>query len=408
MSYSGMALGGSMLLRPSRAAETHFGPYWLTIHAGGGWDPTMLCDPKGRAQGEEDPINNYAVDDIVDVGPFRVAPVGNNVSFFQRFETDLLVINGIDAQTVSHTAGTRHTWCGSVDPGTPAFSALAAAAVDPRPTLAFVSNGGYDETAGLVPPTRIPDVRAIEEIAYPDSLSASPDPATNLHSEATIERIKAARMERHERQRQAASLPRVRRAMSLLREARSGENELAALTEYLLSSLDNSNNMLFRQAQVAMACFRAGVSVSANLSLGGFDTHGNHDTNQRNALVRLLDGIAFAMDEAQRQGIADQLIIVVGSEFGRTPWYNDTNGKDHWSVTSMMMMGAGIEGRRVVGGTDEHQAPLNVDPDTLALDPGGIRITPAAIHAALREFAGFDGEALVDAWPMGPALPLFA
>ena len=31
----------------------HGGPYWLTIHAGGGWDPTLLCDPKGITSADD-------------------------------------------------------------------------------------------------------------------------------------------------------------------------------------------------------------------------------------------------------------------------------------------------------------------------------------------------------------------
>ena len=45
------------------------------------------------------------------------------------------------------------------------------------------------------------------------------------------------------------------------------------------------------------------------------------------------------------------VVVVVASDFGRTR-YNGDGGKDHWPITSMMMMGAGISGGRVIGQTD--------------------------------------------------------
>ncbi len=33
----------------SIAGSAYTGTYWIFMHAGGGWDPTHFCDPKGRA-----------------------------------------------------------------------------------------------------------------------------------------------------------------------------------------------------------------------------------------------------------------------------------------------------------------------------------------------------------------------
>ena len=102
------------------------------------------------------------------------------------------------------------------------------------------------------------------------------------------------------------------------------------------------------------------------------------------------------MVEAERQGVRDRVVVVVGSDFGRTPGYNDGNGKDHWSITSMMVMGAGIRGNRVVGGsTDSHQA-LGIDTSTLLpVDSGGLTLRPEHVHHALRRLAGIDVDPIV-------------
>ncbi len=94
------------------------------------------------------------------------------------------------------------------------------------------------------------------------------------------------------------------------------------------------------------------------------------------------------VEEAERKGVADKLVVVVGSDFGRTPGYNSNNGKDHWSVTSLMLMAPGIEGNRVIGSSDERHVGHSIDPETLASKEDGIRLTPGSIHHALRTYLG--------------------
>jgi len=122
----------------------------------------------------------------------------------------------------------------------------------------------------------------------------------------------------------------------------------------------------------------------------------------------IVAGLTAIMDEAERQGIADRVILVVGSDFARTPWYNETNGKDHWSITSMMFLGAGIRGGRVIGATDPRQSALSVDPASLAVSESGVRITPGSIHQSLRLLLNLENNPIVDPFRVeGDAMPLF-
>ena len=402
LSAAGLAATGLGAYRRATAQTTpEARTCWLFVHAAGGWDPTLLCDPKGRAsETTPDPVNTYATSDILDIGPFRVAPVDGHAAFFERFQRDLLVINGIDAQTNSHEVGTRHTWSGTMSPGAPALAALIAAASPAQPPLALLSNGGYDVTDGLVAPTRLPSTSTVMAMAYPDRVSES-DPNSLLFPDATLARLAQARADRLERLRTETTLPRRAALLGQLQVARSDDGALAALAAVLPPSLDTSSNPLRKQAQVAMACFKAGVSVSATLEIGGFDTHGDHDRTHTTAMQALVAGVMFAMDEAERHGIADRLVVVIGSDFARTPWYNEGNGKDHWSITSMLALGPGIAGGRVVGATDERQNPVLLDPSTLLPAEDGIRLTAGDVHASFRALAGLEGSDAAAAWPVG-------
>src|SRR5207249_5644522 len=70
--------------------------------------------------------------------------------------------------------------------------------------------------------------------------------------------------------------------------------------------------------------------------------------------------ISYLVRRAGDLKIRDQLVVVVQSEMGRTPNYNAGNGKDHWSIGSVMFLGRGITGDRVIGATDAKQFPVPI------------------------------------------------
>ena len=120
---------------------------------------------------------------------------------------------------------------------------------------------------------------------------------------------------------------------------------------------------LSQQAEIALASFKAGVCVSANLSIGQFDSHANNDADQMKLIPEFLAGIAYLLRRAEELKIREKLVVVIQSEMGRTPTYNKGNGKDHWSIGSAMFLGPGIKGDRVVGATDEKQFHVPLEPE---------------------------------------------
>lgn len=412
------ALSGLGLVLPSTLSTTaraqnsqYDGLFFIHVHAAGGWDPTSFCDPKGgESEDEENPMNrSYLKSEIMEAGNIRYAPVGFNETFFNKHHQRLLVINGIDTETNGHDSGTRNIWSGKLTETHPSLGALAAAALNPELPMSFISNGGYDETKGLVAPTRNGNTNVLERLAYPFRINPS-DENNRFHTPDVERRILEHQRARLERLRGQAQLPMVSKALSHLHMSRMGENDLQRLTDYLPDSLDNSNNPLRRQAQIAFAAYQAGISVSANLRIGGFDTHGNHDNSHIPSLTRYLEGVDFILDEAERLGLSEKVVVVMGSDFGRTPRYNSGNGKDHWSVTSMMFAGPGIIGNRVIGTTTHEHQPITVNPSTLEPDESGIRIKPEHIHKAFRIYAGIDDSQAAQNFPLSPSheLALFS
>jgi hypothetical protein len=370
----------------AQAEGSYTGPLWLLIHAGGGWDPTSLCDPKGKEVNPDSPINNYSTGEIGQAGNLRYAPVAGHQAFFEKYQNQLIVVNGVDTSTNSHDSGTRYVWSGSLIEGRPSFGAVVAGTSAPGNPMAYITNGGYDSTAGIVSVTRVGSINALQRLAYPNRLEADNMDSPIYHTSDTAQRIAKYRAERAKTLMEQQNLPRIKNSIGTLYTARTGAGELQKLTQYLPDKLEDDS--LKRQAQVAIAAYRAGLTVSANMTIGGFDTHGQHDNNHFPRLQQLLEGVDFAMEEAKRQQVADRINIVIGSDFGRTPHYNSGQGKDHWAVTSMMFLMAGIAGNKVIGATDDKFKSLKVNPSSLAVDDSGVRITPAHVHKALQKLAG--------------------
>jgi hypothetical protein len=411
------------------------GPLWVMVHCGGGWDVTNLCDPKGYTAATEmnflEQMNHYPESAVEPVpgsaSQMKYAPEfldtnnqdpasgidpnGPNATFFKKYYKQLLVLNGINCATNSHDVGTRVNWSGSLIENRPSFAALVAGAYGKDKPMAWVVNGGYDVANGVVAVTRTGNIGAIQRVAYPDLFNPD-DPTRPFHADEVAQRMLASRAERQSAMLGRQHLPRIQKAMGTLFTARTGQNELKKL-KIELDKLTAANNGqleqgLRGQVQIALAAYKAGICIAANVSPpAGFDTHGDNDRQQYNGRSLMLDGVDYLMEQAGALGV--KVRVAVSSDFGRTPAYNMGNGKDHWAITSMMLMGDGIKGDRVIGGTDEGHNALKIDPKTLQLSDSGVQLKPGHIHRALRKLAGIDTNAVVQNFSIKEEedLPLF-
>jgi hypothetical protein len=85
-----------------------------------------------------------------------------------------------------------------------------------------------------------------------------------------------------------------------------------------------------------------------------WDAHGdlknNHSTNAR----RVDKPIAGLLTDLKRRGLLDETLVVFGTEFGRTPASQGTDGRDHHPhAFSMWLAGGGVKGGMTYGATDE-------------------------------------------------------
>lgn len=378
------------------APNDYTGKLLITVQAEGGWDVTSFCDPKMNSAGERE-INTWArTGEIQTAGNLQYAPVASNAAFFQKYYRDMLVINGIDSQTNSHSAGVTHNWSGRISEGFPSLTALFASINAPNLPISYVNNGGYTNTGNLIRYTRLENTNRLINVIYPNNMVW--DQNQRWIHDSDWERIQAARANRMQSltQDSAATTRQIRNRANYL----SSLENAGSLTDFA-TALTNAGNIqepvqsgnlwssFRRQAQLALIAMSSGVTVSADLMHGGFDTHQNHDTDQNFLLSELTGGLDYLWTYAEQLGIADRLVVVIGSDFGRTPHYNSDAGKDHWPITSTIIMEKNVSwGNRMVGITDGIHNTQAVNTQTLQADPQGSYIYPKHVMQALRDYLG--------------------
>ncbi len=90
------------------------------------------------------------------------------------------------------------------------------------------------------------------------------------------------------------------------------------------------------------------------VGLGGWDTHQANFVRAPERCDILDRGISALIADLEKRGLLSDTLIVVASEFGRTPRINQNVGRDHYpKAFSGLLVGGGIVGGQKYGKTDE-------------------------------------------------------
>ncbi|MBT8038266.1 MAG: DUF1501 domain-containing protein [Verrucomicrobiae bacterium] len=86
---------------------------------------------------------------------------------------------------------------------------------------------------------------------------------------------------------------------------------------------------------------------------GGFDWHNDNFGEMENKMPALDQALSALLADLQAKGLLDTTLIVLGTEFGRSPQINTNAGRNHYpKAFSTLMAGGGIQGGQVHGATD--------------------------------------------------------
>jgi len=123
----------------------------------------------------------------------------------------------------------------------------------------------------------------------------------------------------------------------------------------------------------------AGVRA-VSVTYGGWDFHNDILPGTRRESPALDKAFAALIRDLDRTGLLDSTIVMLSSEFGRTPKVNATRGRDHWPrVFSVVLAGGGIARGKIFGSST-----------ATAAEPDADEIGPADLFATLYQQLGID------------------
>jgi hypothetical protein len=143
------------------------------------------------------------------------------------------------------------------------------------------------------------------------------------------------------------------------REAFALEKEPDALKD------EYGRNDAGQRLLMARRLVEAGVRF-VSVTYGGWDHHDNVKGAMSGQVPQFDQAFARLIRDLSDRGLLDSTMVMVTSEFGRTPKINNTGGRDHWpKVFSVVMAGGGLKKGIIYGSSDALAAEPENDPMTV-------------------------------------------
>lgn len=124
-------------------------------------------------------------------------------------------------------------------------------------------------------------------------------------------------------------------------------------------------NQAGQRMLLARRLVEAGVRF-VTLSYGGWDMHARIRDGITNTLPSFDQAFTALVTDLERRGLLDSTLVMVSSEFGRTPKINKDAGRDHWpKVFSVVLAGGGAKKGLIYGSSDAIAAEPEDNPLTV-------------------------------------------
>jgi hypothetical protein len=122
---------------------------------------------------------------------------------------------------------------------------------------------------------------------------------------------------------------------------------------------------------LARRLVESGVRM-VSVNYGSWDHHSNIKGAFESQAPNFDKAFARLITDLEERGMLERTMVMVSSEFGRTPKINGTNGRDHWPrVFSVALAGGGFKKGYIHGASDA----LGGEPDRDAVSPQDLAMT---------------------------------
>jgi uncharacterized protein (DUF1501 family) len=371
---------------------------FLFVQALGGWDMTRVFTPDllGSEYVDTEPEAEASTVGGITFVDHPARP--NTRAFFQARHSQLCIINGYYISSISHSAAIRLMLTGSTDGMEADWPSRLAAARGTDHIVPYLVVGGpnfsgaYGVHVGHAGSTgQLQGLARGDILARSDQAVLAPAGADSARVDAWLAEVAARKA--------AAAAGGNRDRYSSFGTALGRARELKSVADTI--DLDRGESFADQCALAARALsmgLSRCVSVAHPLAESNveWDSHTENDFYQTDLFESLfleLEGLAALLETTPgtvAPTLAEETIVVVLSEMGRTPLNNGANGKDHWPYGSALLWGPGVRGGQVVGAFDAAQYGIRVDLGTGAASESGSFIGNKVLGATLMVLGDVD------------------
>ncbi|MDB4956060.1 MAG: hypothetical protein JWO36_3629 [Myxococcales bacterium] len=369
----------------------------LLVLAQGGWDTVYSIDPKLQS-----PTVDVPVGTIQQFGNSNVLtdPSRPNVAaFFTKYGAQTAIVNGLSVASVAHEECVKRICTGTRSETSADMGAIVGHDNGnslPLPYLILGDQafaGPYAVSAGRVGATN--QIIALLDPSQAYRTNNKPVFVTNAAEDALLETYASAAVNRARAARGAVGYNRKR--VDDFASAIDRGKALQAPSIRAGFGHRGATLKLANQIPLAVDALSQGISQAVMLNTRlTWDTHtvnanqaGFHDTTFV-SMTTLLDLLASKPGLKSGTTMLDDTVVVLCSEMGRSPRLNANAGKDHWPVTSAVVMGAGVKGGRSYGATNDSLQAQLVDYTTGAASPNGLPLSFPNFAAGVLSICGVD------------------
>jgi Protein of unknown function (DUF1501) len=387
------AVGGSM--RRGVASRAQAGPArrLIVVLAGGGVDTVYGIAPKEAAHAD---IPAGVVRRFAELDVFTDESRPSVGRYFERHATETAIVRGISTDAINHAECQLRITTGSREVTRPDLCAMVGHELGrsmPVPYLVLgdvAFTGPYAVSAARVGATN----QLIELLDGSGAAGAGAAAALSEREAELMRQYAAASAERARAVRGAHGYN--RRRVDDFAEAMERGEQLRKMERF---GRRGETQSFGAQIDVALEALEQDLSQAVMLNTRmGWDTHGeNYRQGEMHEamfgeLARLVDELKARPGREAGTRMIDDTVMVCLSELGRTPRaYN--GGKDHWPVTSAMVVGAGVTGGLVLGETTAGSEAVAVDLQTglaRAESEGGVKPMYSHLSAGILKLCGVE------------------
>ena len=316
----------------------------IYLYMAGGMSHIDTWDPKtGETKGGSDPIKT--------TGDFQL---GGYMTKMAEQGKEIAIVRSMSSKNGAHEGANYEMHTGYAMRGTivhPTLGAWAQHYLGKKSTLpSSVTIGNAGAGAGFFPPSYAPVPISSPTAGLQNAKAAVGDDAFNKRV-ALMNEFDSTFRDKFKSQEVKDYTGFYDETLKLLKS-----EELKAFD---ITQEDSAARAMYGTSGFGQGCLLARRLVQhgvrfVEVQTGGWDMHTGVDAAMKTTGANMDMVFAALLTDLKARGLLESTLVVLGSEFGRTPRINENRGRDHYPVAySTVFAGGGIKGGFAYGATDK-------------------------------------------------------